>query len=132
MSDVRKMHGEFICVVCPNGCPIDAEFARMPDGRSELISSSGSACPKGEAWIKQEIESPMRTIATSVPVDGGDLLLASVRTNRPIPLDKVSAVMEETRRVRLAAPVRIGQVVISSPAGVDADIIATRNVAPAR
>lgn len=132
MSDVKHVHGEFICVVCPNGCPIDAEFSKTTDGKSELISFSGNACPKGETWIKQEIESPMRTIATSVPVDGGDLLLASVRTNRPIPLDKVTAVMDEARRVRLTAPVHIGQVIISAPAGVDADIIATRNIASAR
>lgn len=128
-EDKKVVRGEFICVVCPNGCPIDAEFTRGSDGASELLSFSGNGCPKGEAWIRQEIESPMRTIATSVPVRGGDMLLASVRTSAPIPLDKVDAVMEAARSAVLDAPVSIGQVVVRAPAGLDTDIIATRNVA---
>jgi CxxC motif-containing protein len=70
----------------------------------------------------------MRTIATSVPVEGGDCILASVRTARPIPLDKVRAVMDMLRDMTLEAPVRIGQVVANGPAGTDTEIVATRNV----
>lgn len=128
MSVAKKIHGEFVCVVCPNGCTIDAEFERSDDGSSRLISFTGAKCPRGEAWIRQEIESPMRTIATSVMVEGGDYILASVRTNRPIPLDRVPAVMDAVRGITLSAPVEIGQVVLTNPADTYTDIIATRNV----
>lgn len=128
MTGAERLQGEFICVVCPNGCALDVTFEKSGDGPSRVVSFTGAKCPRGEAWIKQEIESPMRTIATSVPVRNGDDLLASVRTNRPIPLAKVPAVMEAVRGVTLEAPVKIGQIVAANPAGADTEIIATRNV----
>jgi CxxC motif-containing protein len=128
MTNVETITGEFICVVCPNGCALDAVFEKVADGPSRLVSFTGAKCPRGEAWIKQEIESPMRTIATSVMVTGGEDLLASVRTNRPIPLGKIPAVMTVLRGITLEAPVKIGQIVAENPARTDTEIIATRNV----
>ncbi len=61
-------------------------------------------------------------------VGGGDALLASVRTNQPIPLDKVQAVVEAIHKITLEAPVEIGQIVAANPAGTDTEIVATRNV----
>lgn len=119
--------GEFLCVLCPNGCSIDASFYKGPP--PVLVSFEGAKCKKGEDWIRQEIEEPMRTVPTSVLVNHGDYICASVRTSKPIPLDKVHAVMDALRGISLEAPVRIGQVVASNPAGTDTDIIATRNVA---
>lgn len=119
------MKGEFICVVCPNGCTIDAEFSAKPPS---LISAEGYACDRGLSWIRQEIENPMRTIASSVLVRNGNFLAASVRTRTPIPLEKVRDVMEEIRGHRIDAPVRIGEVLIPDVAGTGVDIIATRDV----
>jgi CxxC motif-containing protein len=130
---------DLTCVVCPNGCPlvveiddgveIDASAAAKDAGKPVVARVRGKACERGEAWARQEIENPMRTIASSVPVLGGDYRLASVRTSRPIPLSKVRAVMEEIRRAVLEAPVEIGDLVIASPAGCDTEVIATRAVA---
>lgn len=122
----ERIKGEFICVVCPNGCPIDAEFTQGESPR--LISHEGAKCKRGDAWIVQEIEMPMRTIASSVLVEGGDYCTASVRTSRPIPLASIPAVMAALRTVTLQAPVTIGQIVLARPAGTEADIIVTRNV----
>jgi CxxC motif-containing protein len=119
--------GKFICVVCPNGCVIDAEF--IPGSKPKLISFANAGCSKGERWIKQEIETPMRTISTSVLVKGGDYVCASVRTKTPIPLERVMDVMDALKDIVIEAPVHIGQTIISSPAGIDAEIIATREVA---
>ena len=126
------LRNEFVCVVCPNGCTIDAEFepaGPSSAGAPKLIAFQGARCARGEAWIKQEIESPMRTIATSVLVKGGDYISTSVRTERPIPLAAVPEVMASLRGVVLDAPVKIGQVVLTNPAGTETDIIATRDVA---
>jgi len=88
----------------------------------------GNVCRRGEAWARQEVENPMRTIASSVPVNKGDFPLVSVRTNRPVPLARIREVMEEIRRVSLSAPVGIGDVIVSSPAGCDTEVVATRRV----
>lgn len=123
----ETVSGEFVCVVCPNGCAIDAEFVRGEAPR--LISAVGARCARGDKWVKQEIEEPMRTIATSVLVRGGDWPCASVRTQSPIPLEKVPGVMDALRGVVIDAPLRIGQIVVKNPAGTETNVIVTRNVA---
>lgn len=123
------MKGEFLCVVCPNGCVIDAEFSQ---GKREkpprLLEAAGHRCSRGLTWVRQEIENPMRTIATSVLVRNGDAISASVRTTRPIPLEKVMDVMAVIRRENPDAPLCIGQILLARPAGTDTEIIVTRNV----
>ena len=126
----KTLRNEFVCIVCPNGCTIDAEFEPGEPGTPpRLIAFEGARCARGETWIRQEIESPMRTIATSVLVRGGDYINASVRTDKPIPLSAVKDVMHAVRDIVLDAPVHIGQVVLANPAGADTDVVATRDVA---
>ena len=119
--------GEFTCVVCPAGCFIEVEFTE--DYPPRLKSFSGSRCEKGEIWIKQEIESPMRTFSTSLSVCGGDFGSVSLRTSRAIPREKISDVMDAIRSLgTLKAPIDIGQLILKNPAGTDTEIIATRLV----
>ena len=130
MREAEGSMGEFLCVVCPNGCVIDAEFESSDDGdgKLKLTAAAGNLCQRGEDWVRQEIENPMRTIAGSVIVKNGDFITASVRTTRPIPLARVMDVMREIHEQNPPAPLRIGQVLISNPCGLDTDIIVTRNV----
>ena len=119
---------EFTCIVCPNGCTITAEAEARGDGTYAVRSVQGAACPRGTAYVEQELTDPRRTIATSVPVDGGGLPLVSVRLNRPIPKKDIFRVMEAVNAVRLQAPVSIGQVVLADVCGLGADVIVTKNV----
>ena len=117
---------EFICIICPNSCSIKV---RYEDGNSpKLISAEGSGCTRGKAWVQQEIENPMRTFSSSVLVDNGDFIEASVRLTKPVPLTKIFDVMEAIKKVRLQAPLLIGDVILSDPAGTVTDVIVTRNV----
>ncbi len=117
---------EFTCVVCPNGCSIVVD---IDDDETPIVTGiQGNTCKRGAEWARQEVENPMRTIASSVSVRGGDFPLASVRTSRPIPLAKIRRVMEEIQKISVNAPVAIGDVVIARPAGCDTEIVVTRNV----
>ena len=51
---------EFTCIMCPQGCDISVEL----DGTT-ITGITGNKCAKGEAYVTQEIENPMRNIATS-------------------------------------------------------------------
>ena len=118
---------EFTCVVCPNGCSIKAEYAE--EKPHKLVSVSGNRCPRGETWVKQEIEAPMRTFSSSVLVRNGDFIEASVRITDPSPLVKIFDVMAEIRKITAEAPLQIGQVLMENPAGTKTKVIVTRNVA---
>lgn len=114
---------EFTCIICPNGCDIEA---RIEDGK--LLSVEGALCPKGEAYVKQELINPQRTISTSVLVRGGVLPLASVRLTAPVPRERLRDVMDEIKKISLDAPVAAGTVVIKNIMGFDSDVIVTKSV----
>lgn len=117
------MKRTFTCIVCPNGCEMEAEY----EG-SQVISVTGNLCPKGKAYVTQELVDPRRTIATSVRVDGGVLPLTSVRTVSAIPKDRIFDVMAEINRQSLTAPVHIGDVVIENVLGLGSDVVVTKHV----
>ncbi len=116
---------ELICIVCPNGCRLEAEFAEESRQAGEV---SGNLCEKGPIWAQQELTNPVRTIASSVLVAGGDFDLVSVRTDAAIPRGKIMEVMAAVKGMQAVAPVCIGEILLKNPAGTDCNIIATRNV----
>ena len=117
------MKRTFTCIVCPNGCEMEAEY----EG-TNVISVTGNLCPKGRDYVTQELVDPRRTIASSVIVKGGILPLTSVRTNRAIPKDRIFDVMAEINKVTLTAPVHIGDVVIKNVLGLGSDVIVTKHI----
>ena len=60
------MKKQFTCIVCPNGCEIEAEVEN-----GQVISVTGHTCPRGEQYVRQELTAPRRTIASSVLGKGG-------------------------------------------------------------
>jgi CxxC motif-containing protein len=120
------MKKELICVICPNGCQLEADI--QEGEQPAVIDVTGNLCDKGPEWARQEIVNPMRTMASSVLVEDGDFPMVSVRTDSPISLKNIFDVMKEIKSVRLKAPVKIGDIVIEKVAGLQCDIIATRNV----
>lgn len=119
---------EFTCIICPNGCEITADIEKKADGSLDIKSIEGATCPKGEAYVKQELTNPMRNIATSVLVKGGVLPLVSVRLTSPIPKERIFDAMAEIRRHTLTAPVKTGDVVVKGLLGYDSDVIVTKDI----
>lgn len=112
---------KYTCTICPNGCEIEAYI----EGTT-IFKIDGATCSKGKEYVKQEIVNPQRNIATSVYVDGGDLPLASVRLSKAIPKDRIFDVMNEIKKVKLTAPVKMKQVVIENVLNLGSDVIATK------
>jgi CxxC motif-containing protein len=114
---------EYICIICPNGCELTAKFA---DGK--LLGVQGAACKRGWEYVEQELTNPQRNIASSILLEGGTQPLVSVRLSKPVPKDKIFAVMAVIKKARLQAPVRIGQVAIANVLGLGSDVIVTNHV----
>ena len=114
---------EFTCIMCPLGCSLE-----VTEENGQVLEVEGNTCPKGREYAVQEVTAPMRNIASSIRIEGGELPLASVRLSAPIPKKDIFRAMEEIRKVSRKAPVHIGDVVISHLLGTDADVIVTKNV----
>jgi CxxC motif-containing protein len=120
---VSAIDREIVCIVCPTGCRIRV---RGPD--SEHLEVSGNECKRGEEYALKEVTDPRRTLITTVQIDRAPLRRLPVRTNREIPKTSIFPCMEEINRVRIEAPVEIGQVIIPDILGTGADVVATRSM----
>ena len=117
------MNKIFTCIICPNGCEISVDV----NGQN-ITGASGNLCPRGMEYVRNEVLNPLRNLATSVLVINGDVPLCSVRLTKPIPKNAIFSAMDEIRKIKINAPVNIGDVVLKNILGYDSDVIATRKV----
>lgn len=115
---------ELICIGCPMGCPLTVE---MENG--EVLSVSGNTCPNGDKYARKEVTDPRRTVTSTVRILGGELAVASVKTQTDIPKNKIFDCMREIDKIEITAPVKIGDIVIEDVAGTGVNVIVTKNVA---
>ena len=113
---------ELICVSCPVGCVLTVQ---QTGGEMDIV---GNLCKAGVSYAKEELTNPTRNIATSVRVIGGDMVMLSVKTARPIPKGAIMQVVRAVHQVKVAAPVEIGDIVLADAAGTGVDILASRRV----
>ena len=119
------MKSTVICIVCPVSCPVDVEWTKA-DG---VLGIEFNLCRLALEYVEGELFDPRRMLTTSVPVDGGDWPLVSVKTDVAIPKDRMLDAMDELTGVRAKAPIRVGDVIVPNILGSGSNIVATRNVA---
>ncbi|MFU0799724.1 MAG: DUF1667 domain-containing protein [Xylanivirga thermophila] len=113
---------KLVCILCPRGCNL------IVDKTGEEWNVKGNGCKRGVQYAIQEATCPMRTVTTSMWIDGGDYKLISVKTDKPIPKERIGEVLDEISRKNVYAPIDIGDVLIYNVADTDANIVATRRV----
>ena len=111
------------CIQCPMGCLVTVVMEA-----GEIVSVSGNTCKRGEAYARKELTHPTRILTSTVRVLGGVLPVVSVKTSVDIPKEYIEKVMGEINKMRVSAPVQIGDVLLEDIAGTGADIIATKYV----
>ena len=110
---------ELICITCPRGCHLSVD---------DNLNVTGNMCPRGAMYAKAELTHPVRMVTSSVYVDSKTEVRLPVKTKEPIPKELIFDVMEEIYKVRVKAPIKIGDVVIKNVLGSGVDIIATKNI----
>lgn len=114
------MKKEIICTVCPMGCHITVE------GEADQIQSiSGYTCKRGEEYGCQEFISPVRILTTTVRTDNRKQELLPVRSNSPVPKDRIMDCMEIIKKVEVKGPVKRYDVIVENICGCGADIVAS-------
>jgi CxxC motif-containing protein len=62
-------------------------------------------------------------------VEGGEAPLVSVKTKEGIPKEKIADAMKEIKKIKVQAPVQIGDVVLADVANTGIAMVVTKNVA---
>lgn len=114
---------KLICISCPVGCRMNVEKDENGD-----IKVTGNTCKRGVKYAIDEFTDPKRMVTTSVRVDGGIYPMVSVKTDKPIKKGEVNNLLTKLKKIKIKAPIEIGDVVLGDIAGSDANVVATRRV----
>ena len=117
MNDETKI----TCILCPIGCEIRIN-------KKNLFIIEGAKCEKGIEYSKNEVLDPKRILTSSILIKNGILPLISVKTNKPIPKDKLFNILEILKKTSVNAPVEMGEKIIINILNTGSDIIATKTV----
>ena len=98
------------CIVCPVGCGIEVEL----EGK-KVISVSGNSCPRGAEYAENECVDPVRTVTSTVRCDDGSVI--PVKTDRPIPKEKIFDCMKIINNTVAHLPISPGDVIIENVFG---------------
>lgn len=121
-SELPEGFKDIRCIICPTGCLVHVENV---DG--ELIIE-GHSCKRGEEYAREEFISPKRILTTTMRVENGFLPLIPVRSDKPIPKDRLEDTLKEIALNKLKAPIKMGDILIENVLGLDINIIASRDL----
>lgn len=96
------------CIVCPKGCTLEAEI------EGEKVNVCGQGCPRGAEYATSECLHPMRTVTIALRVANRENVMVSVKTEKPIPKQKMMEAVGILRTLNVNAPVAVGDVVCES------------------
>lgn len=113
------MKRELTCIVCPIGCSINVEIED-----NKVINLTGNSCPRGKNYAVSECTSPTRTLTTTVRCENGKIL--PVKTDKPVPKEKIFEVMKIINKVHPHLPISAGDVIIDDVFG--ARVIAATDI----
>jgi len=117
------MKKELICINCPQGCNLDVEF-----DQNNIISVDGNNCKLGLSYAEEEVFHPVRMVTTTAAVMNGFIKLLPVKTSCPIDKSLTFDIVKEISKIRVEAPVKLGDIIIKNILNTGADIIAARTV----
>ncbi|MFQ5821739.1 MAG: DUF1667 domain-containing protein [Candidatus Heimdallarchaeota archaeon] len=117
------MKKEMICIMCPLGCSLTVEYTQRA-----IQSIEGNQCKLGLEYAEKEIFNPEKTLTTTVRVKHGHLPLVSVKSNKPLPKERLFDAMNLLAKIEVEAPIRIGDKIVENLFNTGVDAVATKNI----
>jgi len=112
---------KFTCIECPVGCALSVDIENC-----RVVKVEGNNCEKGEKYAITEVEHPMRVLTSTVRAEGLALKRVPVRTDKPVPKEKMMEAMGNIRKVVVKKTGHAGDVVAEGILGTDVNLVATR------
>lgn len=114
------MKKKITCIICPRGCSMQANI------QGDTVTVTGNTCPKGEEYAINECLHPVRTVTATVRVANRTDTMVSVKTQAPVPKERMMEVMTVLRQTTVNAPLKIGDVVLADVCGTP--ILVTKEI----
>lgn len=110
------------CIGCPLGCSITV----LKNGDT-IENIEGFTCKRGHDYAQTEVLAPVRTVTSTVRVNGGRVPVVACKTKEPIPKEKISDVMTAIYHMTVDAPIAIGDVLCDNIAETGVELVASAN-----
>lgn len=110
-----------ICINCPAGCHLT--ITRQDDGSFEV---TGNTCPRGKAYGISEVTDPRRVVTASVPVRSEITPCLPVKTDAPLPVALIPALLREIYALELELPAAAGTLLIRNFENTSVNVVLTR------
>lgn len=109
---------ELTCIRCPLGCQMTVSLER-----GKILSITGNTCKRGEDYAVSECTNPERIITSTILNSKGEPV--PVKTDRPIPKDKIFDCMKIINSAKIDKSVSIGDIIVKNVFG--SNIVAAAN-----
>ena len=110
-----------ICITCPKGCHLTVD-----EGNDYAVT--GNSCPRGAEYARNELLHPVRMITSTVRVQGAAISRLPVKTDKPLPKEKMFDCMQLINTLNVQAPVKVGQLLAANILDTDVNIVATKTL----
>ena len=110
-----------ICITCPKGCHLTVD-------EENGFAVTGNSCPRGAEYGKNELQHPVRVVTSTVRIEGAAGLRLPVKTDRPLPKEKMFQCMELLNTITVQSPVQVGQVLAANILGTDVNIVSAKSM----
>ncbi|MBN1553354.1 MAG: DUF1667 domain-containing protein [Phycisphaerae bacterium] len=117
MNDEKQI----TCICCPRGCRVTA-------GLTPEFHAAGEACQRGREYAREELVSPKRTVTAVVRTDSPSRRYAPVKTDQPLEIRYIDALLRELYRVRISLPCRLGSAILTNVHGTGVNVVVTRSL----
>jgi CxxC motif-containing protein len=111
---------EIICTGGPLGCRVMVKIG--PDSQIENIV--GNRCQEGKKYVTAEFRSPVRFFTSTILVEGGNRLLP-VKTDKPVPKNRLRDLARFIARIKVRPPVEMGQEIVHDILETGTNLVST-------
>ena len=111
-----------ICIGCPAGCHL-----AIQETENGSVKVAGATCRRGTAYAEQEMKDPRRIVTAVVRTRSEKLPYLPVKTDRGLPLRKISPLLKTLYSLRVEHAKR-GDILIRDFDGTSVNIIVTRDL----
>lgn len=118
------MEKAMCCTTCPSGCALTVTVSG-----DKIQQVTGNKCKRGLIFAEKELVQPERMLTSTVIaiIDNREYCIP-VKSQKPVPLTKMTDIMNEIRKIRLDKAVHMGDVIIPNTADSGIPIVSCKTV----
>jgi CxxC motif-containing protein len=107
------------------------ENASASNENTDNLCVNGNRCPRGAVYALEEIRAPKRVVTATCKIEGEaehSVRRVPVKSVSPCPREKIPALLDDIYKLKIALPIKTGDILIKNWNGEGIDVAATRTI----